>query len=208
MKNSISNVWLLGIVMLFILMFSAYIAVTVDYSQTFKLKNTVLTIIEKNKGVSFKIGSATATGKVSGEAVVVDAGTLQTINLYLMGNAYTAKGPCPDDGAKWVGIKKLSYTDTLADVVDYAPSGEEYYYCLSVYKTGQSDIKFAGNAAISSVYYKVRLFYKMEFPVISEFLQVKVEGITDEVYRPMNNDILINGSGTSSSMINAEYFAG
>ena len=52
MKDSIANVWLLGIVMLFILMFSAYIAVTVDYSQTFKLKNTVLTIIEKDKGMS------------------------------------------------------------------------------------------------------------------------------------------------------------
>lgn len=208
MKDSIANVWLLGIVMLFILMFSAYIAVTVDYSQTFKLKNTVLTIIEKDKGISFKVGSATENGKVSGQTVVTDAGTIQTINLYLMGNAYTAKGPCPDDGAKWVGIKKLSYTDTQSEILEYPPNGDEYYYCISAYKTGQSDIKFAGSyGGQASVYYKVRLFYKMEFPVISEFLQVKVEGMTDEVYRPINTDVLVGSSGPYGNIINNEYFS-
>ena len=51
MKDSIANVWLLGIVMLFILMFSAYIAVTVDYSQTFKLieDSKITTIFDTKK---------------------------------------------------------------------------------------------------------------------------------------------------------------
>ena len=45
MKNAISNVWLLGMVILFILLFSGYLAVSISYSKVFKIKNEVLTII-------------------------------------------------------------------------------------------------------------------------------------------------------------------
>jgi hypothetical protein len=106
MKDSIANVWLLGLVITFILLFSAYIAITVDYSQTFKLKNEVLNIIEKNKGMTSSTGQPQTSKIKSGKSITVDVGALQTINLYLAGNSYTAKGPCPEnDGAKWYGVK-------------------------------------------------------------------------------------------------------
>ena len=34
---------------------------------------------------------------------------------------------------------------------------------------------------LRSNYYKVRLFYKMELPVLSEWLAVRVDGETDEI---------------------------
>ena len=46
MKESISNVWLIGLVVSFILIFSCYIAITVDYSKAFKMKNEILSILE------------------------------------------------------------------------------------------------------------------------------------------------------------------
>lgn len=200
MKSSVANVWLLGIVLVFILLFSAYIVITVDYSQSFKLKNTVLTIIEKNRGVTNSIGSTKSVQSVTGrtETLKVNVGTIQTINLYLNGNAYTAKGACPDDGATWYGIKSLDYkTTSESTLYDKKPKGDDYYYCISKYGTGLADIKFSSGKTYNSAYYKVRLFYKFEVPVLSDFFSVKIEGITDEIYRPLS-DILPT---------NSEYYA-
>lgn len=198
MKDSIANVWLLGIIISFILLFSAYIAITVDYSQTFKLKNEVLNIIEKNKGMTNRVGSTGSDDKYrskikTSESIAINVGALQTINLYLAGNAYTAKGPCPDEaGVKWYGVKSLDYESSVAS--ETAQKGVDYYYCFAKFKTGQANIKYNNKSGTdSSIYYKVRLFYKMEFPVIQDFFEVKVEGITDEIYRPVND-----GFGTSS----------
>ncbi len=191
MKESISNIWLLGIVIIFILIFAAYIAITVDYSRTFRLKNEVLTIIEKNKGFTNAVGETGVSKIKTGENIQVKVGAIQTINLYLSGNGYLAKGHCPDDGNKWLGIKELT-----ADSVSYeaADSSTKYYYCISKYNTGR-----VAAGTYRSVYFKVRLFYKMEFPVLQDFFSVKVEGITDEIYKPVN-DIF------TDSMINGDYY--
>ena len=60
MKESIGNVWLFSIVLVFILIFAAYLTVTLNYSKAFKLKNEVLTIIEKKKGISDKTDFGTS----------------------------------------------------------------------------------------------------------------------------------------------------
>ncbi len=187
MKDSIANVWLLGIIMVFILLFSAYIAVTVDYSQTFKLKNEVLNIIEKHKGITNSSGNPNTDSVINpGKKIVSNVGTLQTINLYLAGNAYTAKGPCPDDGDYWYGVSSIdadssSVLGTVTTKEIKGKSNEEFYYCFAKYNTGKKNVNTG-----DSIYYKVRLFYKMEFPVLSDFFEVKVEGITDEIYRPVS----------------------
>lgn len=196
MKDSLANVWLLGIIITFILLFSAYIAITVDYSQTFKLKNEVLNIIEKNKGMSNAVGVTGESKIKKPDTIVVDVGALQTINLYLAGNAYTAKGPCPDDSHTWYGVTKLTYTESNGfwEKVDPAAK-KDYYYCFAKHKTGNANIRYNASTGVdSSIYYKVRLFYKMEFPVLQDFFEVKVEGITNEIYRPVNDGFHSNAN--------------
>jgi hypothetical protein len=181
MKESISNVWLIGLVVSFILIFSCYIAITVDYSKAFKMKNEMLSILEKNKGFTNAAGSD-SSGKVSGRTVRSGVGSLQAINLYLYSSGYSAKGKCPVDEPGetgfWYGI-----TDLTPDsgVVQSAVDDEKYFYCIAKYHTGRV------NNAYRSVYYKVRLFYKFELPVLQDFFSIKVEGITDEIYKPVTD---------------------
>ena len=52
MKNAVSNVWLLGLVILFIMSFTGFLAVTVSYSRAFKIKDMALTKIENYGGVT------------------------------------------------------------------------------------------------------------------------------------------------------------
>lgn len=50
MREAIGGTWLLGFVMLFIVLFSAYLAVSINYTKAFKVKNQIINIIEENEG--------------------------------------------------------------------------------------------------------------------------------------------------------------
>lgn len=175
MKQSISSVWLLSLILIFILIFACYITITINYSTSFKLKNEVLTIIQKHHGLTDNPGSPVES-TIGGGTVTGNVGAFQTINLYLRGNAYTAQGYCPTTDGTWYGVSGI-YDGALGEgTIEQAQSTTKYYYCIAKYDT---DVKGKKDHI---VYYKVRLFYKFEIPVLSEFLAVKVEGMTDEIF--------------------------
>ncbi len=196
MKEGISNIWLIGIIVVFIFIFACYISVTIGYTAAFKLKNESLKIIEKHKGMTNQESNKMVPSVVkSGESVHGNVGALQTINLYLLGNAYTATGHCPKPTADgrthdtWYGVKSLEY-ESSTGFFEEAQADEKYYYCFARYAIEQ-------RTAYAAIHYKLRLFYKMEFPFLSEFLAVKVDGITDEIYNPQD---LVSDDPSSESI--------
>lgn len=89
MRQSIGGAWIFGLVTVFILLFTAYLAVTINYSKVFKVKNDVVDIIEKEEGLTFRESAA-------------DPGTIQAIDRYLSSSSYNNYGNCnTDDG--WYG---------------------------------------------------------------------------------------------------------
>ena len=50
MKEAFGGTWLMGIVVLFIVLFSTYLAVSVNYTKAFKVKNKIVNIIEESEG--------------------------------------------------------------------------------------------------------------------------------------------------------------
>ena len=50
MRESIGGTWLLGFVVLFIVLFSAYLAYSINYTKAFKTKNYIINTIEENEG--------------------------------------------------------------------------------------------------------------------------------------------------------------
>lgn len=183
MKNGIVNIWLLGIIVIFIALFSAYIIITINYSRSFKMKNEILTIIEKHKGVTSNISSTSGTSKINGSSITTNVNTVQTINLYLKGNHYEAMGHCPEQSdlpGVWYGVKELGTAQSPGSTFELAQSNEKYYYCFAKYKANLHGGKY------EAVYYRVRMFYKFEVPVLENFLSVKVEGITDEIFDPQD----------------------
>lgn len=191
MKNSISNIWLLGIIIVFILIFAAYIIITINYTQSFKYKNEVLNIIEKHHGITSN-SPTELKSVIHTNETVYNAGSLEVISLYLLGNAYTAEGYCPEEidesgnKIKWYGVYDMNWDGSKAtQSVEEANTNRRYNYCFSIYNTGKI-------SKYSSAYFKVRLFYKFEFPVLSEFLSIKVDGLTDEIYSPTYNGYTAN----------------
>lgn len=192
MKAGISNVWFLGMIITFIFLFSCYVTISVNYTRSFKIKNEVLSIIERGKGVTVggsAYGQATTyagdhgcdSKLKTGAKVTCNVPTLQTINLYMLGNAYQAMGYCKPDDANakgaptgWYGVKDLEKAS-----VEEVKSDQRYYYCFAKYLFTQVlDSEEVRSNKYSSYYYKVIVFYKMEFPVLENWLHVKVEGET------------------------------
>ena len=94
----------------------------------------------------------------------------------MLGNAYSAMGYCPkpEAGEVWIGIKKLDATS--ADYDKPASTSEKYYYCITKLKYGKYK-----NKKLQPYFYKVRMFYKFEVPVLADFFSVKVEGKTMQI---------------------------
>ncbi|MBQ8659295.1 MAG: hypothetical protein IJ475_00445 [Bacilli bacterium] len=171
MKESIGNMWLIGLMVTFILIFVAYIIVTIDYNRTYKMKNEILTIIEKKHGITNYTG-VPGTSSITGESVTVNSGTLQTINAFLYGSAYDMKGKCPKSETgkvTWYGVDNIENTNALVPT-SQASLDKNYYYCFARY-----DIKG------SKTYYRIRIFFRLDFPVIGDLLKFDVDGTTNVI---------------------------
>ena len=85
MRESIGGAWILGIVMTFIVMFASFLAISINYSKAFKVKNNIVDLIEKNEGMSER--------------------TAEDIYQYLQTQGYILKDEC-DSG--YVGFDMTS----------------------------------------------------------------------------------------------------
>ena len=56
MRQAIGTTWVMQLVIIFMLIFVAFLALTINYTKAFKIKNELITFIEKNEGVSEREG--------------------------------------------------------------------------------------------------------------------------------------------------------
>lgn len=110
MKSTVSTTQTFKYILMFTLIFSAFIALTITYNRAYKIKNETISILEKYEGVTTK--------------------SLSLINNYLKHSNYTEKGLCEEDE---YGV--LSLDSTTYKLVKSNNRNEKFYYCLSNYKT-------------------------------------------------------------------------
>ncbi len=203
MKAGIGNIWITGLVITFMLIFSGYLAVTISYSSAIKDKNYVLSIIEKKNGITRKSGSRTTTVlkvRPRNAEIFTGFGTLESINLFLRGSSYKQQGSCGEgvgdangggvaDRAEWYGVTEL-YKNANAinndgsvhvkvEKVANHPN-KKYYYCFARMKTR--------TGPNSPAYYRVRLFYALDLPILDS-LVFTIDGKTSIIDKPSPNEI-------------------
>ncbi|HOP65474.1 MAG TPA: hypothetical protein PLX66_00390 [Bacilli bacterium] len=108
MRQSIGGTWLFSLVIIFILLFTAYLAVAINYSKSFKVKNEVINIIEREEGLTSNIDAA-------------DPGAIEQIASYLESVGYVNHGKCPKNYQGYGEYKDGSTT--------------KYSYCVRKYNT-------------------------------------------------------------------------
>ena len=105
MKETTSSMWTFQMIILFILIFAAFLALILVYSKAFTIKNRFLSIIEKYDGVTNE--------------------SFEIMNHYALNHHYSAKAPCPNDVKIWYGVN-LATGD-----FEVSNGGKSYNYCVS-----------------------------------------------------------------------------
>lgn len=161
MKEAVGGISLFQIVMFFIVLFTGYVCLSINYSKAYGIKNELLTII-KNQG-----GVCTA-----------DSGNCYNfkdiVTSYLLDVGYRSTGKCNRGGdSDWVGYDRNGNLLT---------SGDKAAFCIKGVQDGT-------NSQLSqAVYYKVKVFYQLDLPIINSIFNFTVSGETSKVYSPNECD--------------------
>lgn len=115
MREAIGGTWLTQLVILFMLIFVAFLALSLNYTKAFKIKNELLTIIEKREGLTQG-----------------DNGSIAIINNYLKANNYGVTKAC-EVGS--YGVADLN--NNVAELV--ANRSKKYHYCVTKIKSPSSN---------------------------------------------------------------------
>ncbi|MCM1052580.1 MAG: hypothetical protein NC483_01195 [Ruminococcus sp.] len=110
MRQTIGGTWLMQLMILFILLFVGYIVLTLSYSKSIRLKNEVVTMVEKYNGLHDE--------------------SVSLINNYLSSSGYTARGNCTATS----GTGVYGATDLKIMALEEAQPNKKYYYCVKKFK--------------------------------------------------------------------------
>lgn len=114
MRQSIGSTWIMQLVIIFTLIFVAFISLTINYTRAFKTKNELVSMIEKYEGIGL------------GE----ETGAITIINNYLSYNNYSVQGKCEEN--------EYGATSITSIALEPATNNKKYYYCVRKESTATS----------------------------------------------------------------------
>lgn len=167
MKEAIGGVSLFQIVILFLLLFTGVMCLTINHSKAFGVKDEIINILETDTLASY--------GTVS--TYEVSTSTMQQIIDHLNEVGYRITGDCPS--GDWVGYdrngSKVSKNASFC-IRSVNVSNAYRNDLLEKCKNNKCDITY--DDFPSMVYYDVILFYQLDIPIISKVFNLKLYGST------------------------------
>lgn len=166
MREAIGGVFTLQIIIVFFVLVSCYMAFSVNYTKAFRVKNEILSIIQKNEG----LGAGTTTDQSTSQAIKQIEAIVERYN-YNLGSGYL-------DWCEKNGYQKQAI-------------GTNSGFC---YKTEQVDVSGGTNSesTYKGSYYTVATFVNIDLPLFNKFLPFVgnlfiVEGETSLIYSSGTN---------------------
>ena len=168
MKEAMGSTWILGIVILFVVLFASFLAYSINYTKAFNTKNEIINLIERYEGYT-----------ISGEDM--DSKSLDQL----------LDSTKVDDKA-FGYIKSAGYNYTSSEKIDCTKAGhvkseaKKGGYCVTKICTGSgNDIK---------TYYKVTTFITVDLPLAGVIANLKISGETQVLYEDVT--LTRNADGT------------
>lgn len=170
MKEAIGGVSLFQIVILFLLLFTGVMCLTINHSKAFGVKDEIINILETDILASY--------GTVSSYEVSTD--TMTKIINHLNEVGYRITGDCPSGyvgyDRNYPNDKKTVSTNASFCVRSVNVSNAYRNDLLDKCKNNKCDITY--DDFPSMIYYDVILFYQLDIPIISKVFNLKLYGST------------------------------
>jgi len=171
MKEAMGGISIFQIVVLFILLFTGIMCLTINQSKAFGVKDEIITIIQNENITSLNNSNYKLSSKTS-----------KKISDHLNEAGYRITGDCPSN--EWIGYDRngnevknnASYCIKVNDVSD------------AFYKDAREKCKnnactvATNNEYPTMVYYDVVLFYQLDIPVLNDVMNFKIHGSTKVLF--------------------------
>ncbi len=169
MKEAIGGVSIFQLAVIFLLIFTAIMCLTINHSKAFGVKDEIINIIEANKYASLAS---------SGE---LDSAAIEEIVDYLTDSGYRITGQCPS--GDWTGYTRNYGIDNnnAAFCVRSNDVSQAYYNDL-LDKCSNGRCTATTGDLPNMHYYEIALFYQLDIPVIGQILNFRLYGSTRVLY--------------------------
>lgn len=166
MKEALGGVSIFQIVIVFILVFTGIMCLTINHSKAFGVKDEIISIIQNEKIQKFSYGVSYSLSN----------DTLKGISELLSEAGYRITGDCPSG---YIGYdrtgnevkKNAAFCVKTNNVID------AYVKDLENKCSNDKCIVSTGDYP-SMVYYDIVLFYQLDIPVINNIMNFKITGST------------------------------
>jgi len=170
MKEAIGGVSLFQIVILFVLLFTGVMCLTINQSKAFGVKDEIINIIQNE-----------SIGSTSGLAL--NANTLTKISDHLKAAGYRLTGDCPSG---WIGYNREGITTSNGKNSAFCIKTQDVpdtftNYLQKICENGKCEVAEGGYPEM--VYYEVMVFYQLDIPVLNEIMQFRIKGSTKVLVR-------------------------
>lgn len=171
MKEALGGISLFQIVIVFILLFTAVMCLTINHSKAFAVKDEIITIIEKENLSS----SNNASSGILSDQVIND------ILDYLNESGYRITDECPD--TTWVGYDRTGniVNDNASFCIKANNVADAYYKDIQEKCKGNKCTVTSGDYP-NMYYYEIVLFYQLDIPIIGDAWNFRIYGSTKTLF--------------------------
>jgi len=154
MREAIGGAYIFQIVVVFILLFTGFMSLSINYSRAFAVSTEIANIIERENGFNQNIE--------------------QTISEYLIDVGYKTKGECDEHDGEGINVGAGTSFG----------SGTKYNYCIN--KVSLSATCQTEECPVTA-YYRIKVFYKLDLPILSMFFEFDIKNSTKKLYYPIGD---------------------
>lgn len=155
MRNAVGATWIFGLCLVFIILFTSYLTISMNYAKAFRIKNYIVSVLEENEGYTNSID--------------------ERVSDYLYNQGYNSYGTCENyiqvDGYErdW---------EMVGYINDNAPAGKynACIYRMLSYGTGDEGVGATRSR------YRVVTFFRFDLPLVRYFTQFQVAGESRYIY--------------------------
>lgn len=144
MRDAQGSAWIFSICLTFIILFTCYLAISINYAKAFRIKNHIIDKIEENEGYTDSLQ--------------------QSIDEYLLAQGYDAHGVCDPYVSVDGEDEDWALEQCFADDPDI-PAGQCSLCLYRKLAKNQRDPVIRADRS----YYRVVTFFRFDLPVVKSF---------------------------------------
>ena len=168
MRDAIAGAWLYSLILVFVVILVAFIAISINYNKKYKLKTTVVNIIEEYQGVNPE-----SVKKVGG---------------FLASNAFKTERYCNkvvNKGERYIGITDGKLSPMYESGSAAEKTAKPQQVCIS---REAHTSNYDGKSAYTDYYYNIYMSFDFSLPVFGDIFKFSVNGSTNAIYYPVDTN--------------------